>query len=152
MPVPDTVALPEPFELEPVREFEFAGGPNAGVRSWIREDGKDYLSVLRHSGDVPAVLAEFLYLTNPSEEELLADPAFVAAEGEALAGAVIDYFSSPTAQGTGFVDDQFDDQPIGGGGRPNGCVEPDYGLGPAGESALTSHDAAADGAVGSSIG
>jgi len=129
IPVPDTLPVPEPFTEPPIREFMFSGGGNRGVRSWTRADGKDYLSVLRHSDDVPAVLAEFLYVTNPSEEELLMDPEFVAAEGAALAEAVIEYFSSPRAQGSGFVDDQFDDQPIGGGGRPSGCVEPDYGLG-----------------------
>lgn len=128
IPVPETVPVPPLFDSTPVREFLFAGGPNSGVRSWVRADGKDYLSVLRHSGDVPAVLAEFLYVTNPSEEELLADPAFVSAEATALVEAIVDYFSSPASQGDGFVDDQFDDQPIGGGGRPDGCVEPDLGL------------------------
>ncbi len=126
--VPDTVGVPPPFDSVPVREFLFAGGPNSGVRSWVRPDGKDYLSVLRHSGDVPAVLAEFLYLTNPSEEALLMDPAFVSAEADALTAAIVDYFSSTANSGGGFVDDQFDDQPIGGGGRPSQCVEPDYGL------------------------
>ena len=128
IPVPDTVAVPPPFDSTPVREFLFAGGPNGGVRSWVRADGKDYLSVLRHSGDVPAVLAEFLYVTNPSEEELLMDPTFVSAEAEALTKSVVDYFSSTANTGGGFVDDQFDDQPIGGGGRPDGCVEPDLGV------------------------
>ncbi len=128
IPVPETLPVPPPFDSVPVREFLFAGGPNGGVRSWVRADGKDYLSVLRHSGDVPAVLAEFLYLTNPSEEELLKDPAFVSAEAEALVDAIVAYFSSSTSAGDGFVDDQFDDQPIGGGGHPSQCVEPDLGV------------------------
>ncbi len=128
VPVPETLPVPPPFNSLPVREFLFAGGPNSGVRSWVRADGKDYLSVLRHSGDVPAVLAEFLYVTNPSEEELLMDPDFVSAEAKALTQAIVDYFSSTTNTGDGFVDDQFDDQPIGGGGRPSQCVEPDLGL------------------------
>ncbi len=126
--VPDTIAVPPSFAPEPVREFLFAGGPNAGVRSWVRPDGRDYLSVLRNSGEVPAVLAEFLYVTNPSEEELLMEPEFISAEARALVEAIVDYFSSTENHGDGFVDDQFDDQPIGGGGRPSQCVEPDYGL------------------------
>ena len=126
--VPGTLPVPEPFTETPVREFLFAGGGNRGVRSWIRADGKDYLSVLRHSGDVPAALAEFLYVTNPSEEELLMDPEFIAAEAAALADAIVTHFSSAQARGSGFVDDDRDDQPIGGGGRPSDCVEPDYGL------------------------
>jgi N-acetylmuramoyl-L-alanine amidase len=126
--VPETLPVPEPFAETPAREFLFAGGGNRGVRSWARADGKDYLSVLRHSADVPAVLAEFLYVTNPSEEELLMDPGFVAAEGATLAAAVVEYFAFGRATGSGFVADQFDDQPIGGGGRPSDCVEPDYRL------------------------
>lgn len=115
--------------LEPVRPLTFAGGGNAGVRSWIRPDGQDYLSVLRTSGRVPAVLAELLYLTNPAEDELLNDPAFVAAEADAVADAIIDYFSGPDiGTADGYVDDQYYDQPTGGGGRRENCVEPDLGL------------------------
>jgi len=124
VPVPETLPVPITPDIEPVRQFVFAGGPNGGVRSWTRADGKDFLSVLRHSGEVPAVLAEFLYVTNPSEEELLRDPAFVTAEAQALTDAVVEYFSTDN-QGTGFVEDQHDDQPIGGGGKPADCVEPD---------------------------
>lgn len=123
VPVPDSLPIPPPLTVEPVREFRWAGSGNAGVRSWTRADGLDYLAVLRHSGDVPAVLAEFLYVTNPSEEELLSDPAFIEKEAGALADAIILYFSTE-GEGTGFVADQFDDQPIGGGGGISGCVEP----------------------------
>ena len=130
LPVPSTVAPPAEFTLEPVAPFGWTGSGNAGVRAWLRADGKDYLSVLRHSADIPTVLAEFLYLTNPVEAELLADPGFLALEAEALATAIIDYFSSEQAVGTGHVPDEFDDQPIGGGGKPKNCVEPDYDLPP----------------------
>ncbi len=123
VPVPETLAPPPPPQLEPVRQFRWAGAPNGGVRSWIRPDGADYLAVLRHSGRVPAVLAEFTYVTNPSEEELLADPAFVDAEAGVLADAVVRYFTTD-AQGTGHVGDQLGDQPIGGSGGIDDCVEP----------------------------
>lgn len=123
VPVPDTIPLPPAFEGEPVREFRWAGTGNAGVRSWTRSDGEDYLGLLRHSGDVPAVLAEFLFVTNPSEEELLLDPAFIEKEAGALADAIILYFTT-NAEGTGIVADQFGDQNIGGGGGRSGCIDP----------------------------
>ena len=122
-PVPDSLPLPEPFTMEPVRPFRWAGTGNAGVRSWTRADGKDYLAVLRHSGDVPAALAEFLFVTNPSEAELLADPEFIEKEAGVLADSIILYFTTD-ATGTGFVADQFDDQPIGGSGSIASCIEP----------------------------
>ena len=125
VPVPDTLPLPEPFTAEPVREFLWAGTGNAGVRAWTRADGKDFLALLRHSGEVPAALSEFLFITNPVEAELLADPAFIEAEARVLAEAITVYFSTD-AQGTGFVADQFDDQPIGGSGGVNGCVDPEF--------------------------
>ncbi len=123
VPVPSTIAPPPPFTVKPVQPFSFAGSGNRGVRAWIRPDGLDYLSVLRNSGDVPTVLVEYLYLTNPAEEALLMDPEFLDAQAEALVTAIVDYFST-TKRGTGFVADQYDDQPIGGGGTPDGCVEP----------------------------
>ncbi len=123
VPVPESLPPPPSFMLEPVREFKWAGAGNSGVRSWVRDDGRDFLSILRTSGDVPAALVEFLYVTNPSEEELLIDPAFVDAEAEALAEAITLYFSTQN-EGTGFVKDQFGDQSIGGSGGARGCVEP----------------------------
>ncbi len=126
--VPETIAAPAPPEGPPVTWFQWAGSANAGVRSWVRPDGRDYLAVLRNAGDVPAVLAEFVYLTNPSEEALLADDAFLQRQAEALAISVTQFLSGQSG-GTGFVADQFDDQPIGGSGGINSCVEPDLGQG-----------------------
>ena len=121
--VPELPPLPEPFELEPVPTFLWAGGGNSGVRSWTRDDGQDFLSVLRTSGEVTSVLAEFLYLTNAVEEELLKDPEFLDLEAAALVEAVVNWFTTD-ASGTGFVQDQFGDQNIGGGGRRADCNEP----------------------------
>lgn len=124
VPVPPEPTPLPPFLVEPVRPFRWAGSGNAGVRSWSKANGDDFLGVLRHSDDVPAVLAEFLYLTNPSEEELLVDPVFVEREAEVLAETIIEYFSSD-AVGSGFVADQFDDQAIGNSGGVDDCVEPE---------------------------
>ncbi|MDH3682851.1 MAG: N-acetylmuramoyl-L-alanine amidase [Acidimicrobiia bacterium] len=126
--VPDTVPLPSPPDLVRVPEFRWAGSGNAGVRSWLADDGRDLLSVLRRSGDVPAVLVEYLYVTNPVEEALLADPAFVELEARALTVAILRFLSTDD-EGTGFVADQVGDQNIGGGGRATDCREPELGLG-----------------------
>lgn len=123
VPVPDTVAAPTPPEGEAVAPFRWAGSANAGVRSWVRPDGDDYLAVLRHAGPTPAALVEFLYVSNPSEEALLADQAFLDRQAEVLADAVLRFLAGEQG-GTGLVADQRGDQPIGGSGGRRTCVEP----------------------------
>lgn len=115
-------------EAEPPPEFRWAGSGNAGVRPWRGDDGRDILSVLRQSGDVPAALAEMVYVTNPFEEALLHDPAFIEAEAAALAEAIGRLFSTDE-QGSGFIADQIGDENVGGGGGSATCREPDLGLG-----------------------
>jgi len=124
--VPDTLAPPQPPTGDAVAPFRWAGSGNAGVRAWVRPDGEDYLAVLRHSGPSPAALVEFLYMTNPSEEALLASDGFLATEAAVLAEAVTRYLAGETG-GSGFVADQSADQPIGGSGGRDNCVEPDLG-------------------------
>jgi hypothetical protein len=118
--VPETLPVPPPLDAEPVPEFRWAGTPNAGVRPWVDEAGDDLLSVIRRSGDVPAALVEYPYITNPVEEALLADEAFLEAEAQALVDAIVAYFSTD-AEGSGFVRDQVGDQDIGGGGHQSSC-------------------------------
>ncbi len=124
--VPETLPPPEPPTGEAVAPFRWAGSGNAGVRAWVRPDGEDFLAVLRHSGPSPAALVEFLYLTNPSEEALLASDGFLATEAAVLAEAITRYLGGETG-GTGLVADQSADQPIGGSGGRGSCVEPDLG-------------------------
>lgn len=146
VPVPESLPPPPPFVLEPVLEFKWSGAGNAGVRSWTRPDGQDYLSVLRNSAEVPAVLVEFLYVTNPSEEALLANPAFVDSEAMALADSVIAYFST-SGEGSGFVEDQTGNQPIGGSGTGQNCTDPSFGntirIEPVGQQHPTTPDGSA---------
>ena len=130
VPVPDTLPvpiLPPELDGDPIPRFKWAGSANAGVRSWVGTDGVDILSVLRSSGDVPAVLAEFLYVTNPVEEALLADPEFVNLEAQALANSIV-RFVSTNEKGTGLVATQIGDENIGGGGGRDTCREPELGF------------------------
>ncbi len=123
-PVPEVLPVPPSFDVEPVQPFSWAGSGNAGVRSWAKPNGEDYLGLLRMSDDVPSVLAEFIYVSNPAEEELLLDPAFVEGEARALADSIVRYFGTED-EGSGFVQDQTGDQDIGGGGHADDCIEPE---------------------------
>ncbi len=122
--VPPLPAAPTPPDGDPRGPFSWAGSGNAGVRAWTNDDGQDYLGVLRNSGSVPAVLAEFPYLTNPSEELLLLDPAFIDREAGVLVDAIVLFFTT-RASGNGHVSDQHGSQPIGGGGGISSCREPE---------------------------
>ncbi len=122
-PEPFDLEVPAPFNADTENlQFKFAGAGNSGVRSWIRDDGEDFLGVLRNTQGVPAVLAEFLYVTNPIEEALLADPEFLDAEAFILAQSIVEFLTTNNP-GDGHVRDQFGDQNIGGGGRPSDCNE-----------------------------
>lgn len=123
IPEPDPPVQPQPLPEPAPLPFSWAGSGNAGVRSWTRSDGKDYLGVLRQRPEVPSALAEFIYVTNPAEEELLLDPVFVDGEAHVLADAITTYFSTDQT-GSGFVKDQTGDQDIGGGGTQDGCLDP----------------------------
>ena len=114
--IPNTIPPPV-FAGEPVRRFQWSGQGNAGVRAWLGDDGQDYLGVIRGSADVPVALVEFVYMTNPLEAELLADPAFVEVQAQALADSIVTRFTDAGATGTGPIADMSGVQPFGGGGR-----------------------------------
>gem|GEM_PF-5669198 len=121
--IPEQPEPPASFEVEPVEKFIYSGGGNAGVRSWSNEAEQDYLGVLRNSGDVPAALVEFIYLSNPQEAELLADTDFITLEALTLADSITEYFSGQTSR-AGIVANQKGDQNIGNSGGVNQCTEP----------------------------
>jgi N-acetylmuramoyl-L-alanine amidase len=124
---PEGAELPDLPDGDPVEPFRWAGSGNAGVRSWIRDDGADHLAVLRHAGPSPAALVEFLYLSNPSEEELLLSDGFLETEASVLADAIVQFLSGQDG-GTGSVADQQGDHPIGGGGPVEDCIEPSLAI------------------------
>jgi len=69
------------------------------------------------------VLSEAAFISNPPEEQLLRDPAFLHVEATALAKAVTRFVSSQDA-GSGFVTPYPRTEPAGGGGGPEGCTDP----------------------------
>lgn len=105
---------------------DWVADTDAGAKYRPARDGGDYYGILRRSAGVPAVLVEAAFLSNPAEEQLLADPAVQAAEAEALTRAVVRYVTTEDP-GSGFVEPYPRTQPAGPGGGPQGCVDPPLG-------------------------
>ena len=78
---------------------------------------------MRRGAGIPTVLSEAAFISNPPEEQLLRDPAFLHVEATALAKAVTRFVSSQDA-GSGFVTPYPRTEPAGGGGGPEGCTDP----------------------------
>ena len=82
--------------------------------------------MLRHSGEVPAALVEFLYLSNPAEAELLADSAYLDRQALALADSITQHFAQAGTP-TGYVANQTQPENIGGSGGRSTCVDTPLG-------------------------
>lgn len=99
---------------------------DAGAKYRPRDGGGDYYGILKRSAGVPAVLSEAAFISNPAEEQLLADPAFQAVEARAIANAVVRFVTSPDP-GSGFVEPYPRTEPAGPGGGSSGCTDPPLG-------------------------
>lgn len=109
--------------LDPLGSTWFALG-DAGAMGRENRDGGDYYGVLRRPAAVTSVLAEFAYITNPVEEELL-NRADVQ---DGLAGAVraaVTRFLETEDPGSGFtLDPIFRGFGPSGAGRTTNCTDP----------------------------
>ncbi len=76
-----------------VYDIEWSGGEHAGAVSRVGPDGDDYYSLLAWS-DVPAVITEGLYLSNPAEEALAATEGFRTTYAEAVYRALVRFLST----------------------------------------------------------
>jgi N-acetylmuramoyl-L-alanine amidase len=85
--------------------------------------GGDYYGILRRAAGTTTVLSEAAFISNPPEEHLLADPAFRHTEAVALTQGITRYLATNDA-GSGFVTPYPRTEPAGGGGGPEGCVDP----------------------------
>ncbi len=104
-------------------DWAFGDDPGARARRSLRT-GEDFYGVLRNALDLPAVLIEAAYLSNPAEEALLATEAFRDAEARAIADAVLRLLTTDDP-GSGFRPTKEAAAPAGGGGGSAGCVDPD---------------------------
>ena len=108
-------------------EADWVGVTPTGVKYRRGRRGTDYYGVLRRSAPVPGALTEAMYIDNPSEAALLAQPEVQKAEGEAIARGVLRFLRTADP-GSGFVPGI--EAPLFTGpftGRPPGtvtCVEP----------------------------
>lgn len=107
-------------------EADWVADTDAGAKYRPDAEGGDYYGILRRSAGVPAVLSEAAFISNPTEEALLRDPAFVAAQADAISRAALRYVSTDDP-GSGFVEPYPRDMPAGGGGGVSGCQDPPLG-------------------------
>ena len=109
--------------LDPLGSTWFALD-DAGAMGRTNREGGDYYGMLRRPAAVTSVLAEFAYITNPVEEDLL-NRADVQ---DGLAAAVrdaVERFVSTEDPGSGFtVDPIFRGFGPSGAGRTTNCTDP----------------------------
>jgi len=96
-------------------EADWVGDDDAGAKIRVGENGVDIYGILRLS-DVPAVIAEGVYISNPSEEALLATPEFRQAYADAVYRALIRFITTDDG-GSGFVEVE----PFTAGGLSSGA-------------------------------
>jgi N-acetylmuramoyl-L-alanine amidase len=106
-------------------EADWAADTDAGAKARARDDGvTDYYGVLRNAG-VPAVIVEGAYLSNPSEEALLREPAFRDAYASAVHAALVRFITT-TDPGSGFTEAYPRTVPAGSGDPRPGCRVPEF--------------------------
>ena len=79
-------------------DVEWVAAPDAGVMAVLNTDGLDAYGMIRRP-ETPTVLAELGYISSRSEAELMATPEYVSVAAVALADAIEQYLSSPSAAG-----------------------------------------------------
>ena len=97
---------------------------DAGVKLRVGDHGDDYYGILRETHGTPATLAELAYISDPSEEALLARRDVQEAEAAAVARGIVRFLETPDP-GSGYVDAIVRTEPAGAGGmRSPACVDP----------------------------
>lgn len=105
---------------------------NQGASLRLRGDGADLFGIHRFSPDIDSVITEFLYLSNPSEAQLMTRPDVIEAQAQAIVDGIVRWWFSEDA-GTSLGREFVDGSSSGTGGF-DGCTDP----------ALTSFDASLD--------
>lgn len=97
---------------------------DAGAMSRPNREGTDYYGVLRRPGPVTSVLAEFAYVSNANEEQLLSQTEVQDSLADAVLRAV-DRFVETDDPGSGFtLDPIFRGYGPSGAGRTDDCTDP----------------------------
>jgi N-acetylmuramoyl-L-alanine amidase len=103
----------------------WVGDTDAGAKWRLNGTGADYYAILRRprQSGVTATLAELAFISNPSEESLLARSDVRTAEAQAIAKAVTRFLKT-NEPGSGFTTPYPRTEPAGPGGGRQGCVDP----------------------------
>ena len=96
---------------------------DAGAKYRLSSSGGDYYGILKRTAGVPAALSEAAYISNASEEQLLATPEFRHAEAVAVARAVVRFLGTADP-GSGYTEPYPRTEPAGSGGGTAGCDDP----------------------------
>ncbi|MCB1003289.1 MAG: N-acetylmuramoyl-L-alanine amidase [Acidimicrobiales bacterium] len=81
--------------------LDFGVATPPGAYAVRNSQGDDYYGILRNLGDVPGVIVESMYLTNPDEGRALESAEVRQIEAQAITTAIVRYLSTQ-ASGTGF--------------------------------------------------
>lgn len=104
-------------------DVEWTTNDDAGALRVINDRDEDSYGMIRRP-EMPAVLAELGYISNPPEAELFATDEYVEVASIALANAVERWLETPDP-GAGFVDVPRIFTPSGATGGADGCLDPD---------------------------
>ncbi len=83
-------------------DADWVGALDAGAKFRVRENGDEVYGILRRS-EVPAVIAEGVYISNPSEDALLGTPEFRQAYADAVYRALVRFITT-NDPGSGFTE------------------------------------------------
>ena len=115
----------EVFKALSAYQADWAADRDAGTKYRLGDSGNDYYGVLRISalGGVVGSLIELAFVTNPSEEALLQRDDVRRVEAAAVARGIVRFLRT-SDPGSGFIEPYPRTEPAGGGGGPQGCVDP----------------------------
>jgi len=112
-----------------VHDIDWFTSSDAGATTRAGENGGDFYGILRETPEVPTVLAELTYLSNPAEASLLDTEGFRSAEASVISRAVVRWLQTD-APGSRFAPPVARSSAGGGGGGGN-CTDPELGVEPA---------------------
>jgi len=115
----------EVFKALSAYQADWVADRDAGAKYRLGDSGNDYYGVLRISaiGGVVGSLAELAFVSNPPEEALLMRDDVRRAEAAAVARGIVRFLRT-NDPGSGFTIPYPRTEPAGGGGGPEGCVDP----------------------------
>jgi N-acetylmuramoyl-L-alanine amidase len=112
----------ETIDAMSVYEADWVGTWRNGVSARFNDEGADLYGIHRYTPDVPSVITEVGYLSNPSEAELYIDNDVQWAHARAIAQGMMRW-AETSAEGTGYLEDFVDASSSGTGGF-DGCTDP----------------------------